>query len=287
MTGGKQNMMQKITAAADYIRQRSQIKPILGITLGSGLAGLAADIEVENRFDFHEIPNFVPTTISGHPGQLLLGHIGKVPVAVLQGRVHYYEGHSIEDTVLPTRVLGVLGAKLFILTNAAGGLLDSMRPGDLMIIDDHMNFTGQNPLRGPNLEQLGPRFPDMTEIYSRRYNALLDDCLRQHKVRGHRGIYCGLTGPSYETPAEIRAFKLLGAGAVGMSTVAEAIAARHMGRKVVGLSCITNLAAGLGAPAGAAAKPLSHQEVKEVASRVEAAMAAVVLDFVARVAPEL
>ncbi len=272
-------MMKQLLEAKDFIESKSKLKPVIGLTLGSGLAQIATAIKIETEIDFKDIPHFSPSTVEGHPGKLLLGTLHGIPVAALQGRVHFYEGHSIQQVVVPTRVLGLLGVRLLILTNAAGGLLDKMTPGDLMVIEDHLNFTGQNPLIGKNLDVLGPRFPDMTEIYSRKLNHELEKILEQLKLKFHRGVYCGLTGPSYETPAEVKYLRSLGVGAVGMSTVAEAIAARHMGLHVVGLSCITNVAAGL-----PNSKILSHQEVKDVAAQVEKSISDALETFIQQVA---
>jgi purine-nucleoside phosphorylase len=191
------------------------------------------------------------------------GRVGGVPVAVLQGRYHYYEGHDIRDVVFPVRVLGRLGIECLLLTNAAGGISPRLAPGDLMVIRDHINLMGVHPLRGENDERLGPRFPDMSSVYDRPAGETIGAALRSLKLPDHRGVYAALSGPSYETPAEIRMLSILGADAVGMSTVPEAIAARHMGMRVAGISCITNLAAGI------SAAPLSHAEVTETAERVK------------------
>ncbi len=265
-----------------YVRPHLGPTPALGITLGSGLAGLAKSMNVTARIPFGDIPHFCPPTVEGHPGQLLVGHLGQIPLVALQGRVHFYEGHSIQEVVFPTRVLGRLGIRLLILTNAAGGLLDGMTPGDLMIIEDHINLTGQNPLIGPNIESLGPRFPDMTAIYTPKYRGILKNLMVKKKLPVFQGVYCGVTGPSYETPAEIQFFRTIGCGAVGMSTVSEAIVARHMGLSVVGLSCITNIAAGL-----KNSQVLTHEDVKNVAAKVESTMTDLISSFISSVGAEL
>ncbi|MCB0386578.1 MAG: purine-nucleoside phosphorylase, partial [Bdellovibrionales bacterium] len=223
---------------------------------------------------FSDLPHFPPPTVDGHPGKLLLGRLGETPVAVLQGRIHYYEGHSPEDVVLPTRVLAGLGVETLILTNAAGGLNPKMKPGDFMVLNDHINLMGYNPLRGKNIEEWGPRFPDMSEVYDLDLRRKLITLLNQLGVSFHEGVYCGVSGPTYETPAEVRYLGKIGGGAVGMSTVSEALAARHMGLKVVGISCITNLAAGI------SPHPLTHEEVKETAKMVEAQFSQFLRSFV-------
>jgi purine-nucleoside phosphorylase len=257
------NEMQKINEARDYIQSKSKIKPTLGLTLGSGLGSFAKEINVDIAISYADIPHFMPPTVEGHSGKLILGHMGDNPVAVLQGRVHFYEGHSMQEVVFPTRVLCSLGIDTLILTNAAGGIESSMKPGDFMIIEDHINMLGTNPLIGKNIDELGTRFPDMSEVYDKKLIKLLETKFTQKQIEFSKGVYCAMTGPSYESPAEIRFLKTIGASAVGMSTVPEAIAAKHMGKKVCGISCITNCAAGLGDEA------LSHDDVKDVAAKVE------------------
>ena len=270
--------LNQLNEAQTFVNNRTSLRPKIAVTLGSGLAGVVSSMKVEQTFDFKEIPHFVPSGVEGHPGKLLLGYFDSVPTAVLQGRIHFYEGHSMAQVVFPTRLLGRLGCQTLFLTNASGGLLEGMTPGDMMIIEDQMNLTGQNPLIGPNLSELGPRFPDMSEVYSKRHCATLETILQEYKIPYHRGVYCGLTGPAYETPAEVRFLRQIGVGAVGMSTVAEAIAARHMGLEVAGLSCITNVAAGL-----KNSTILSHDDVKAVAARVESAMSRAIRAFITRI----
>ena len=256
-------MLKELKETTDYIRQRCSLQPKVAITLGSGLASFADQVQRVADFSYSELPHFSPPTVEGHPGQLILGHVGSVPVALLQGRIHYYEGHSMAQVVYPTRLMAELGAQILLLTNASGGIDPQMRPGDFMVIEDHINLTGDNPLRGPNVAEFGPRFPDMTEAYDKELSGILEECFQQQALRVSRGVYCGVAGPNYETPAEVRYLRQIGGHAVGMSTVAETIAGRHRGLRVCGVACITNLAAGLGQ------SHLSHDEVKEVAQRVE------------------
>lgn len=272
-------ILKQLNEAKAYIENKTRVRPHVAITLGSGLAGVVSAMKIESTFEFSEIPHFVPSGVEGHPGRLLIGHLSGAPVVVLQGRVHFYEGHSMEQVVFATRLVGRLGCRRLLLTNASGGLLEGMNPGDMMIIEDHINLTGQNPLLGPNISELGPRFPDMSEVYSQPLRTVLEAVLKTQKVPYHKGVYCGLTGPTYETPAEVRFLRQIGIGAVGMSTVAEAIAARHMGLEIVGLSCITNVAAGL-----KNSTVLSHDDVKTVAARVEKQMSQVIENFIGKVA---
>lgn len=266
--------MQKLNDALTFVKSKTEIQPQLGLVLGSGLAALANDVEKAVSISFKDIPHFSTTKVEGHPGKLIVGEIQGVPVAVLQGRFHFYEGHSMESVMFPTRLLCKWGVKAMLLTNASGGLLNKMKPGDFMVITDHLNLFGENPLRGLNEDGLGPRFPDMTEAYDVRLRKILVSSFKRNKVKCFEGVYCGVSGPTYETPAEIRAYQKLGCSAVGMSTVPETIAARHMGVKVAGVSCITNLGAGL------TKKKVSHDDVKEVAQLVEKKFSKVVLSAV-------
>lgn len=256
-------VLEKLQIAVDFIRSQSNFKPQVGLTLGSGLGAFVDEMKVEAKIPFQEIPHFLPTTIEGHQGNLIFGTVGSKNIAVLQGRVHYYEGHSMESVVFPTRTLAMLGIENLVLTNSAGGLGDTMQAGDFMIIEDHINLMGMNPLMGPNLKQLGPRFPDMTEAYDPKLVVKMVQVMEQLKIRYHKGVYCGVSGPTYETPAEVRYLKMVGGKAVGMSTVPEVIAANHLGLRVAALSCITNLAAGI------SRNKLSHDEVTETAKKVE------------------
>jgi purine-nucleoside phosphorylase len=264
----------RLQETVSFLKANSRLKPQLGIVLGSGLGAFARDIQVECAIPFNEIPHFFSTSVEGHSGNLIFGTIGNKPIVALQGRLHYYEGHSMDTVVFPTRVMALLGIQILILTNSAGGLGEKMQSGDFMIIEDHINLTGANPLMGPNMKELGPRFPDMTEAYDRKLIAGLVDVFKKRKISYHQGVYAGVSGPTYETPAEVRFLKMIGCSAVGMSTVPETIAANHLGLRVAALSCITNLAAGL------SAHKLTHQEVTETAKRVEKDFAAVLSDFI-------
>jgi len=254
---------QRIMAAVAFIKENSPLPPRVGVVLGSGLGEFAERVAERTVIDYAAIPHFQKVSVAGHAGRLVLGTVDSVPVAVLQGRYHYYEGHDISDVVFPVRVLGKLGITSLLLTNAAGGIGGELRPGDLMVIRDHINLMGINPLRGANDERLGPRFPDMSAVYDPGFQEIIVTAQKGMGLDAKRGVYLALSGPSYETPAEIRMLAALGADAVGMSTVPEAICARHMGVRVAGISCITNLAAGI------SKQPLSHQEVTETADRVK------------------
>jgi purine-nucleoside phosphorylase len=256
-------LLDKLTETVSFIRSQSQIKPKIGIILGSGLGSFVQHVEVDSQIPFSKIPHFVSTSVEGHQGNLILGTLGTHPIVILQGRLHYYEGHSMDTVVYPTRTMAMLGIETLLLTNSAGGFGETMQAGDFMIIEDHINLMGTNPLMGPNLKQLGPRFPDMTEAYDRKLIELMEATYNEMNLRYHKGIYCGVTGPTYETPAEVRYLKAIGGKAVGMSTVPESIAANHLGLRVAALSCITNLAAGF------SRNKLSHQEVTETAKKVE------------------
>lgn len=248
---------QKIREAVDAIQSRSNLKPELGIILGSGLGSLAEQMTDSVVLPYTDIPHFHGTSVEGHAGKMVIGRFHGIPTVFLQGRFHLYEGYSMEDVVFPTRTICGLGIQTLILTNAAGGVNTRFRPGDLMLIEDHLNLMGDNPLKGPNLSEMGPRFPDLSEAYSASCIEILEKSAKELEISVHRGVYAGLLGPTYETPAEIRMFRTFGADAVGMSTVPESIAANHLGVRVVGVSCITNLAAGL------SPQKLSHQEVIE------------------------
>jgi purine-nucleoside phosphorylase len=256
-----------------HIRSRSNLKPRIGVVLGSGLGAFVNQIEIEASFPYDEIPGFYAPTVEGHSGRLILGHVNGVPIACLQGRIHYYEGHSMAQVVYPIRTIAMLGLEILVLTNSAGGLDPVMLPGDFMIIDDHINLMGDNPLKGPNIAQLGPRFPDMSEAYDHKLNDKMEEILRSKSIRHSRGIYCGVSGPTYETPAEVRFLQLIGGSAVGMSTVPETIAANHLGLRVCALSCITNPAAGI------SRHKLSHDEVTQTAKAVENKFCELLRDF--------
>lgn len=266
--------IERLTETVGYIRSQSPVKPKIGIILGSGLGAFVDQVQVSTKIRYDDIPHFMPPTVDGHQGNLLLGHVGINPVAILQGRNHYYEGHSMETVVFPTRTLAILGIEYLILTNSAGGFGETMQPGDFMLIEDHINLMGNNPLMGPNIKELGPRFPDMTEAYDKKLLEQMEKILQQQSTKYHKGIYCAVSGPTYETPAEVRYLKQIGGKAVGMSTVPEVIAANHLGLRVAALSCITNLAAGL------SRQKLSHQEVTETAKKVEQKFTLFMKEFV-------
>jgi purine-nucleoside phosphorylase len=265
-----------VEGAAAFLRTRIARFPSTAIVLGSGLGAFADRLESPAVLPYEDIPNWPASKVIGHAGKLVAGTSGGRPVAGLAGRVHFYEGHPLTTVTFATRVLARLGIKTLVLTNAAGGINTSFTPGTLMVIDDHLNFMGSNPLVGPNDDRFGVRFPDMTEIYSARLRRIADDAAAAAGVAVRHGVYVGLHGPSYETPAEIRAFRTLGADAVGMSTVPEAIVARHMGVEVLGVSCITNPAAGV------LPTPLHHDEVMEVARRVSGEFMSLLEGIVAR-----
>ena len=248
--------------AAIRARVEGTLVPRVGVVLGSGLSAFGNAVENATRIPYAEIPNFPRPTAEGHKGELVLGEVAGVPVAVMSGRVHFYEGYSEHQVVYPVRVLGRLGVSTVILTNAAGAVNKKYRPGDFMALTDHLNLTGKNPLSGPNDPELGPRFPDMSQPYDHELRRLVVAGFRKVGATLHEGVYVGLLGPSYETPAEIAMFRMLGADAVGMSTVLETIAARHMGLKVIGISCITNAASDHG-------ETLSHESVLEEGRKAE------------------
>ena len=250
--------------ATRIIRSRISVEPRIAVVLGSGLGGFADDFKESVAIPYEDIPGFVRSTAQGHAGRLVIGNVDSVPVLAMQGRVHYYEGYSLEEVTFPVRTFGLLGIKTLILTNAAGGINVQLAQGALMVISDHLNLMGVNPLRGPNDERFGPRFPDMTAVYSPELQELVVEEAKAINVEVRRGKYGALSGPSYETPAEITMLRNLGADAVGMSTVPEAIVARHMGVEVLGISCITNMAAGI------SDEPINHEEVMATGNRVRA-----------------
>lgn len=245
----------------DQIRKKTDFVPRIAVVLGSGLGGFADTIKTQCVIGYEELPGFPVSTVAGHKGRFVLGWVQEVPVVLMQGRVHYYEGYSIQDTVLPIRLMHKMGAEKLLLTNAAGGICPEFSAGDFMLITDQISTFVPSPLRGSNEEALGPRFPDMSQIYDPQMNQVIRESAHQLGMKLREGVYLQTSGPQYETPAEIRMMRTLGASAVGMSTAAEAIAARHMGMRIAGISCITNLAAGV------AGHPLSHAEVEEIGRR--------------------
>ncbi len=269
-----ENYYDKLIRCRDAVRAKTDFQPRIGLILGSGLGPVAEAMEVAASVDYKDIPGFPVSTVPGHAGRYLFGTIGGVPVVCMQGRVHYYEGFDVHDVVLPTRVMGLLGIKTLFLTNAAGGLDPKMETPSLMVIRDHMMFNFPNPLIGPNLDQLGPRFPDMSQVYDPALRKVLHDTAAKLGQKLDEGVYIQLTGPSFETPFEVRYYGAIGGSAVGMSTACEAVAARHMGLRVCGVSCITNKGAGLGGQA------LSHEEViaagDQIAQRFSALVTAAI-----------
>ncbi|MGB0125845.1 MAG: purine-nucleoside phosphorylase [Silvibacterium sp.] len=264
--------------AAQFIAARTTLRPTIAVVLGSGLGGFASQIESPVTLPYSEIPHFPQSTAPGHSGRLVLGTLNEIPIAVMQGRVHAYEGYASDRVTFPTRVLARFGIRTLILTNAAGGVRTTFKEGQLVLISDHINLSGQNPAIGPNDERFGLRFFDMGDAYSRRLRALAHTAAGAMGLALEEGVYLSVPGPSYETPAEIRAFRTLGADLVGMSTVQETIAARHMGVEVLGISCVTNMAAGI------KQQPLTTEEVIETGSQVEQELAGLLARIVAAIA---
>lgn len=252
-------MIDRIKKATDYIKSKTDRSPATGAVLGSGLGIYVEKLEDKIIIPYSEIPGFHQTTVTGHAGQLVFGKTDGVDILVMQGRYHVYEGHDLNDVVFPIRVMASLGIKNLILTNASGGINAEYNPGDLVIIEDQINMTGKNPLIGKNISDLGPRFPDMTEVFNKELISHIKAAYTSLEINIQTGTYMGVLGPSYETPAEIKMLRTLGGDLVGMSTVHEAIAANHMGLKVAGISCVTNMAAGM------RDEKLSHDDVKKVA----------------------
>jgi purine-nucleoside phosphorylase len=269
------DLYSKAQAAAEFVRGRSGVAPALGVILGSGLGGFASQVVDAVAIPYGEIPHFPQSTVEGHSGKLVLGTIGGVAVAVMQGRVHAYEGYTIEQVTFPTRVLGLLGCRTLIVTNAAGGIRTNLLPGSLVAISDHINLTGTNAALGPNearfamVEGAGQRFFDMSTAYSPALRKIAQAEAARQGIALSEGVYIAVLGPSFETPAEIRAFRTLGADLVGMSTVHEVIVARHMGLEVLGISLVTNMAAGVPSIGSATAETIQHFDVIEIGRRVE------------------
>ncbi|MGE8077955.1 purine-nucleoside phosphorylase [Peribacillus loiseleuriae] len=267
-------MYGKIEKAASFIKEKFNATPEIGLILGSGLGVLADEIENAVKIPYSEIPEFPVSTVEGHAGQLVLGELSGKKVVAMQGRFHYYEGYPMELVTFPVRVMKLLGVEKMIVTNAAGSVNESFVPGDLMLITDHINYTGTNPLIGPNDERFGPRFPDMSEAYSKQLRAKAKEIASSLQIDTKEGVYLGFSGPTYETPAEIRLARVMGGDAVGMSTVPEVIIARHSGIEVLGISCITNMAAGI------LDQPLSHDEVIETTEKVKSSFLSFVKEIV-------
>ena len=253
---------EKLMKCFECVQQKITFKPEIALILGSGLGDYADTMEVVETLDYHDIEGFPVSPVPGHKGRFVFGYAGGVPIVAMQGRVHFYEGYKPQDVVLPIRLMKLMGAKVLFLTNAAGGINRSFNAGDFMLITDQISMSVPSPLIGENIDELGVRFPDMSEVYSRRLRKIIENSAVTAGVPLRKGVYIQTTGPQYETPAEIRAYERLGADAVGMSTAIEAIAARHAGMEICGISCISNLAAGI------SVNPLTHAEVQETADRV-------------------
>lgn len=259
------DLISRLDEAVSFVQKRTSHRPQVGLVLGSGLGAFADGLEDAAVVSFDEIPHVPAATVIGHSGSLVVGTVGGVAVATLKGRLHFYEGHPLSDVVFPTRLLGRLGAQTLVMTNAAGAINPDYGPGQLMVLRDHINFLG-NPLMGPNEEALGERFPDMSTPYDPALRRMAKEACQASGATVHEGVYIAMTGPSYETPAEIRMARTLGADAVGMSTVPEVIAARHMGLRVLAISCLTNMAAGV------TEAPLVHDEVLEVGEKMRSTL---------------
>ena len=255
-------MYKKLMTCLASVREQTSFEPEAPLILGSGLGDYADEIQIEQTVDYTSIEGFPVSTVKGHKGRFVFGYVSGKPVVIMQGRVHYYEGYKMSDVVLPTRLMGMMGARKILLTNAAGGADPSYKPGDFMMITDHITTGIPSPLIGPNIDELGTRFPDMSEVYSRRLHDIIRKCATECGIQLKEGVYVQFTGPNYETPAEVRLAQAWGGNAVGMSTACEAMAARHMGLEVCGISCITNMAAGI------SKVKLDHKEVQETADRV-------------------
>lgn len=252
---------EKIDSCVKAIREKTDFVPKVALVLGSGLGNYAQNIKIEKEISYREIPGFPVSTVPGHDGKFIFGYVGETPVVCMKGRVHYYEGYPISDVVLPARTMLKLGAKILFLTNASGGINYDFAAGDLMLITDHISCFAPNPLIGPNEDSLGLRFPDMSDVYKKDLQEVIRTTAKENDIDLKEGVYCQLTGPSFESPAEIKMLRSMGVSAVGMSTVVEAIAANHMGARVCGVSCISNLAAGM------SDNPLTHEEVQEAADK--------------------
>ena len=268
------NLYERIQESAEYIKSKINNTPEIGLILGSGLGVLGDEIENPVIIKYDEIPNFPVSTVEGHSGQLVIGNLEDKFVIAMQGRFHFYEGYSMETVTFPVRVMKELGVKTVIVTNAAGGANKDFKPGDLMIIKDHINLSGNHPLIGPNDNRLGVRFPDMSTAYTPKYRELAKECAKELGIEVQEGVYTFFSGPTYETPAEIRFAQTIGSDAVGMSTVPEVIVARHSGLDVVGISCITNMAAGI------LDQPLNHEEVIETTQKVKSEFLSLVKSIV-------
>lgn len=271
-------ILKQIEEAAEYINQHIKLTPLIGVTLGSGLGNFVQSASNTIEILYKDIPHFPTCTVSGHDGKLVFGEVSSKPIAIMQGRFHLYEGYSPTQLALPTRVLSRVGIKTLILTNAAGGIADTMKPSDIMVITDQVNLTGTSPLIGPNVNELGTRFPSMSQLYSKNLNKKLLRILKKNNIDHSSGTYCGVTGPSFETAAEIKYMQTIGCSAVGMSTVLEAITAKHLGLELCGISCITNLGTGMD-PSSIE----SHDTVKKNAQLAEKKFSQVIQELIAEI----
>ena len=269
--------MNKLHETEKFIKEKIQMIPRIAIILGSGLGSLADDIEGKTVLPYKEIPNFPVSTVAGHKGELIFGKLNNVPIIAMNGRFHYYEGYDLKETTYPIRLFKLLGVETLILTNAAGGINETFKKGDLMIINDQLSFFAESVLRGPNMDEFGERFIDMSTTYDKEYINILKDIMTNIIGDYHEGVYAYMKGPTYETPAEIRALRTLGADAVGMSTVPEAVVAHHSGLKCAGITCITNMAAGV------TNEILSHEDVKETAIKAEENFKKVIKEFIKKI----
>ena len=261
--------------SAQYIKEKmGNIEPKIAIVLGSGLGVLSEDIQNKTVIKYQDIPNFPISTVAGHAGELIIGTLENIPIIAMNGRFHYYEGYDLKEATLPIRVFKLLGIEELILTNASGGINTDYKPGDFMIIKDHLSFFAESVLRGKNDDEFGSRFPDMSQTYNKERIEKLEKIIKKHTGVAHVGVYAYMKGPTFETPAEIRALRILGADAVGMSTVPEAVVANHCGIKISAISCITNMAAGI------LDRKLSHEEVNETADRVKLTFKEIIKDYV-------
>jgi purine-nucleoside phosphorylase len=267
--------------AAKFILAKTKLRPRIGLVLGSGLGAFADSVAGAARIEYRNIPNFPRSTAIGHAGRMVIGDVSDVPVAIMQGRVHFYEGYSMREVIFPMRVMARMGIRAVVLTNAAGGINTNFKQGCLVVLRDHINLQGTNPLIGPNDERFGPRFPDMTQVYWKPYQAIALQDGKRLGIEIAEGVYAALTGPSYETPAEIRYLRTIGADLIGMSTVPEAIAASHLGIRVLGISCVTNMAAGI------LDQPITTEEVMETGEHVKADFVALLRAVIPRLNKDL
>ena len=272
---------EKLLRCYDSVKEKITFEPKVALVLGSGLGDYADSIRVEAELPYGEIEGFPVSTVPGHDGKFIFGYVGEVPVVCMKGRVHYYEGYPISDVVLPTRLMYLMGARVLFLTNASGGVNPDYKAGDLMLMTDHIACFVPNPLMGENAPELGVRFPDMSEIYDNDLRQIIKDCAQKENIPLQEGVYLQLTGPSYESPAEVRMLKALGADAVGMSTAVEAIAANHLGMKICGISCVCNPAAGL------SPQPLTHEEVQEAANKTAPLFKKLVTETILKIGQEV